>query len=87
MYTCWKYSVILSMYVSFSGWPLCGDQFISSAAEQARQSISDSASKHKWFTVLIASCLPHELPDSSSNGRCRHCTGTPVSILSVCHQY
>ena len=40
-----------------------GVLFISPAAEQARQSISASASKHKWSAVLIASCLPHELPD------------------------
>lgn len=45
------------------GHPLCGDQIISPAAEWARQSINASASKHEWFSVLIASCLPHQPPD------------------------
>ena len=63
---CWTHGVNLcGLCVRLFQWAvsLCGDQFISPAAEQARQSISASASKHKWFTVLIASCLPHESPD------------------------
>lgn len=44
---------------AFSVW----GSVISPAAERARQSISASASKHEWFSVLIASCLPHQPPD------------------------
>lgn len=60
-------------------WVFCAwAQFIS-PVEQPRQSVSAIASTHKWFSVLIASRLPHKPPkqESNNNRKCRHCEATP----------
>lgn len=63
------------------------DQFIFPAAQQARQSISATASKHKRVAVLIASRLPHEPADRGT--AIMESVGTVETLLrlSVRHQY